>query len=367
MRKDWEPEWEAETGWRVDFTVQGKRIRRRLGIRDKSIKDLARKQAEALYRAAWEKHLAPPEPVRRGTPFSKAARGYIEAGGEARYLPPLIRHFGPDALIEDIGEAEMIEAAIALYPGRAPDTIRRQVRVPISAVIRWAQGRRRRPSTDNRRVRWLTPEEAERLLIAAAHLTLPRHSEPEPYTLAKVAFLLGTGCRASECFAAEVRHWNPGTRQWWIPADIEGAGKTAASARWVRLPERSIECLGDLPEVGRAFRTPYGKPIIVERGRGGQMQASFNRARDAADLGADVTPHVLRHTWATWYYAQTRDFGGLMDLGGWAKADMANRYRKLAPDDLGDRLLAHGWDFRHGYGNGDGGGRVSLENQRATG
>jgi hypothetical protein len=35
-----------------------------------------------------------------------------------------------------------------------------------------------------------------------------------------------------------------------------------------------------------------------------------------------------------------------MDLGGWDKADTANRYRKIAPDDLGARLLAHGWDFR---------------------
>lgn len=63
-------------------------------------------------------------------------------------------------------------------------------------------------------------------------------------------------------------------------------------------------------------------------------------------MGDDVTPHVLRHTWATWFYAQTRDFGTLTDQGGWSKADMANRYRKLAPDDLSERLLKHGWDFR---------------------
>ena len=54
---------------------------------------------------------------------------------------------------------------------------------------------------------------------------------------------------------------------------------------------------------------------------------------------------LLRHTWATWYYAQTRDFGGLMDLGGWRKADMANRYRKMAPASLVQDLLEAGWDF----------------------
>lgn len=79
------------------------------------------------------------------------------------------------------------------------------------------------------------------------------------------------------------------------------------------------------------------------------MQTAFNKARDAAGLGDNVTPHVLRHTWATWFYAQTRDFGTLMDQGGWSKADMANRYRKLAPDDLSERLLKHGWDFRRDH------------------
>ena len=60
----------------------------------------------------------------------------------------------------------------------------------------------------------------------------------------------------------------------------------------------------------------------------------------------DVTPHVLAHTFATWFYAPIRDFGALMDQGGWTKADMVNRYWKLAPDDLSKRLLKVGWDFR---------------------
>lgn len=347
MPKEWEPEWDQDLGvWTVEFSVGGQRVRRRLGIRDRSLKALARKAAEKLYREAWDRHLAPPEPVRAGTPFFKAADGYQKTGGEARYLPRLAAHFGPDTMIEDLDEPAILAAALELYPDASPETRRRQVRVPVSAVIRWAQGRRRQKRADRPRTRWLTPEEAERLIQAAARLTLPRHSAPEPYTLAKIAFLLGTGCRPSECFAADVRHWNPATRQWWIPAEEEGAGKTDGAARWVRVPERAVGLIGALPEVGRAFLTPYGQPIVVERGRGGQMQASFNAARDEAGLGPDVTPYTCRHTWATWFYAQTRDFGALMDLGGWTKADTANRYRKIAPDDLGDRLLAHGWDFR---------------------
>ena len=32
-----------------------------------------------------------------------------------------------------------------------------------------------------------------------------------------------------------------------------------------------------------------------------------------------------------------------MDLGGWEKADMANRYRKIAPTGLGEELVVKGW------------------------
>lgn len=369
MPKDWEPFWDDKAGvWCTEFRVGGERVRRRLGIRDRAGKPLARRAAEALYRDAWDRHLAPPPPrARLGTPFFTAAKGYADAGGEARYLPRLLQYFGPHTMIEDIDEALVVQAELELYPDASPETRRRQVRVPISAVVRWSRGLRRRPRSDRPRTRWLTPEEAERLIAAAARLTLPRHPRPERRTLAKIAFLLGSGCRPAECFVAEVKDWNPATRQWWIPAEHVGAGKTDGAARWVRLPARAVDLIGAMPDVGRAFLTPYDQPIVVTGESGGQMAESFNRARDAAGLGADVVPYTLRHTWATWYYAQTRDFGALMDLGGWTKADTANRYRKLAPDDLADRLLDHGWDFRSGFGQGSGKSAPRLAFSQETG
>ena len=78
---------------------------------------------------------------------------------------------------------------------------------------------------------------------------------------------------------------------------------------------------------------------------GGQIQTAFNNARDSAGLGRDVTPHVIRHTWATWFYAATKDYGQLLDIGGWRTTSSAERYRKMAPADLGDRLAQAGWDF----------------------
>ncbi len=321
MPRPWEPAWNG-TDWQVDFRVKGRRIRRRLGIRDRSLKGIASRQAKAIYQTEWQRPADEPT----GTPFYLAAKAYSDAGHESRFLPRLMLHFGQHTCIEDIGEVEIAAAGMAIYPHAKTETIRRQVRVPIQAVINFATGRRRQPRADTPRTRWLTPEEAEHLLACAGR------AGP------MIAFLLGTGCRTGEMFALERAEINDATRQAWIADPKNGEG------RWVQIAARAWGMF-DLPDVGAVFRTPKGLPYKIRVRGGGQMATAFNKARDLAGLGEDVTPHVLRHTWATWYYAQTRDFGGLMDLGGWKKADMANRYRKLAPADLADRLHAHGWEF----------------------
>lgn len=327
MSTPWEPTWNKAAGcWTTEFRIEGRRIRRRLPIRDRSLKTQARQRAREIYREEIERGLSAPQPV--APYFWQAAQGYVSAGGESRFLPKLMQYFGQDTTIEDIGEVEIAAAAMEIYPKASPDTHRRQVRVPIRAVLRWARGERRQRSTDTRRTRWLLPAEAESLLNVCDDLTRQ-----------KVGFLLGTGCRTGEMFRLEMPDLNLATRQAFIADPKNGR------PRWVRFPARTLTLLGKLPEVGAVFRTPKGLPYKLREKGGGQMQGAFNKARDAAGLGRDVTPHTLRHTWATWYYAQTRDFGGLMDLGGWEKADMANRYRKLAPDDLGETLYRHGWDF----------------------
>ena len=340
MPADWEPAWDdAAQRWRVDFTIEGQRVRKRLGVRDRGSRAEARALAQALYKSLWQRVLSAPEVTAK--PFYLAAKGYVDAGGEARFLPRLITYFGQDADCADIGEPEITAAGIDLYPHAAMDTRRRQVRVPINAVLRFSRGERRRPSTDRPTLEWLTPEEFEPMLGADAD------------TVAKLAFLVGSGARTGEMLASNVTDWNMATRQVWIPADETGAGKTPLAARMVRLPVRAAALIGARPEVGRAFLTPKGKPYILRQNGGGQIKGAMDKAVALAQLGTGrkITPHVLRHTWATWFYAQTRDFGALMDLGGWSKADMANRYRKIAPDDLADRLYDHGWDFRQEFGN----------------
>ena len=344
MPQDWEPRWHEAHGWYVSFTVEGRRVRCRLRIRERGARPLARKAARKLWEDEWASALNP-APVRTGPAFWEAAGAYMEAGGERRFLAKLLPVIGREAMASDVDEAMVDDVAAALYPDASPATVQRQVRGPMFAVRRHAEGKRRRRGADRKRLRWLTPEEAERLILTASRLTLPRHSEPELHTLRKIVAMLGTGWRTGECFAADVADWRPETREWWTPAIVAGAGKSDAAARWVVMPQRAVDLMGELPEVGRAFLTPYGKPIVMRENGGGQMATAFNRARDAAGLGPDVTPHVLRHTWATWAYAQTRDLLWLARRGGWSSTRMVERYAHLAPADLPARLRAHGWDM----------------------
>ncbi len=272
--------------------------------------------------------------------FAEAALTYIESGGETRFLGRVVEYFGPDTLLRDVDNEALNKAARVLFPEAAPATIDRQLVVPVSAVVRLAAEdglcelrKFRRRAKDRARVRWLTPEEAERLIAAARELA--------PHLIRPLGILLGSGARTGEALALQRATFHAATGEAFIEETKNG------EPRMIRFPRRALDmiCEGDLPELGPICHTPKGRPYVIRQNGGGQIAGAFARCREAAGLGPDVTPHVLRHTWATWFYAQTRDFGALMDLGGWKKSDMANRYRKIAPEDLDARLAAHGWDF----------------------
>lgn len=269
--------------------------------------------------------------------FAEAALEYLQTGGEGRFLGRVLDYAGPSTLVAEIDNGWISKAAGALYPEARPATINRQLIGPVSAVInqvaengRATPRKFRRLKAPGARTRWLAPAEAERLLDAAGDHLVPI-----------LAIMLGTGCRVSEVLRAEALDWHGSTGELWLPETKNG------HPRMVQMPERArdlIEAAG-LPRSGMLFRTPTGAPYAARENSGGHIKTAFNRARIAARLGPDVTPHVLRHTWATWFYACTRDYGQMLDLGGWRTPKTAERYRKIAPANLGEVVLAAGWDF----------------------
>lgn len=320
-------------------TVAGRRIEKSLGTSNRT---LALEALRDLELSLETEAIKGPQ-----TTFAAAAIAYMDDGGERRYLAPILNYFGPDKLVTDITPQDIAQAGRAICPNVQPATRRRQVATPARAVIgHYQRGGMRPKSTGHARTRWLTPSEAEALIIGARQVDKEADkggARCERLVLA----LLGTGCRTGELVRLQVSNINPKAGQAWI------ANKTMTkSPRWVSV-ERSRAMpalLSDLPKSGAAFRTPKGEAYKSgQNNSGGQFAGIFNKARDIAGLSDDVTPHVCRHTWATWFYAATgHNLVALMTNGGWAKADMAMRYTKLAPADLAEQLTNYGWNFAIG-------------------
>jgi len=318
--------------WHIRGTVAGQRIRQSTGTGHKGQADALRIRLEA---EAFERHTLGRD---ASLTFAQAALTYMQSGGEARFLAPILTHFGPKTRLVDVDNDAVNTCAAQLYPNAAAATINRQVITPISAVINMAVDdglcaprRLRRRKVKQGRTRWLTPAEAEALIgVADARLGAMLH------------FLLGTGTRSGEMLKLDVADLDLEAQEAFI------AETKTAQPRRVRFPQRTKRALAayGLPELGRVFRTPKGKPYVIRENGGGQIAEAFKQAREKAGLGADVTPHVCRHTWATWFWAQNKDLVALMAHGGWDTPSIALHYTKLAPASLARDLLEHGWEFR---------------------
>jgi hypothetical protein len=122
---------ERDGVWYAYGSIGGKRIRKSLGTRDKkrAIEILAQFKA-----TAWKRHTYGEEAVRL---FEEAATSYMQQGGEARYLVPIIKYF-KGRTIGTIKPAEIRSMALTLYPRHSPATRNRQAVIPARAVINHA-------------------------------------------------------------------------------------------------------------------------------------------------------------------------------------------------------------------------------------
>lgn len=269
--------------------------------------------------------------------FARAMTAYVDAGRDARFLDRILEHFQSTKLAE-IDNAAMSRAANALYPGRAPATIRRQLYVPVNAIINFVSDPKlRAPKGGGARTMFVMPALADRIIQAST-------TQPSPWLPALITFLFGQGSRAGETFAIDARD------------DIDLAGRWAmlrdpknGHERRVTLQPRVVAALSVLPNLGQPgplFRRFDGRAFTEKTGRGGQVRTAFARAVETG--GGDpkiVTPHICRHSWATWFYAQTKDPLRLKEEGGWLSNEY-QRYVKLGTPEIGDEAFARGWDFK---------------------
>jgi integrase len=309
--------------WYVHGTIRGVTVRESTGVADQKVAETirARREWEIIQRSVFG-----PEAT---ATFVGAAVSYLEAGGEKTYLKPIIARIGSTPLAK-IDQALIEKTARALYPNGSPATLNRQAFTPIAAVLNHAAARGmcakrivERPEQPKGRVRWLTFDEAERLLNACSEHLYPL-----------VMFLLGSGARLSEALYLD-----------WREVDLANAHVTFLDTkngehRGVPLHARLVAVLRNLRHRrGRVFRTPAGIGYAEKESGGGQIKTGFRGACRRAKI-KDFTPHDCRHTWATWHYAANRDLVALMKLGGWKSERMVLRYAHVNVSQLAPSVAA---------------------------
>ena len=179
------------------------------------------------------------------------------------------------------------------------------------------------PKTDNRRLRFLTHDEADRLLEHVAKRS------PELYAISLVS--LHCGLRAGEIF-----------NLMWSDVDFDRETLTLRDTKNGRT--RIAYMTGPVREL-IADRDKGGPGEAVFPGRGGVRRSYVSNAFERAvkDLGFNdgitdarqkVVFHTLRHTFASWLVEQGTDLYSVKELMGHRTLSMTERYSHLAPESL---------------------------------
>jgi integrase len=163
------------------------------------------------------------------------------------------------------------------------------------------------------RLRWLSHDEAERLLAE-----LPEH------LAAMMRFSLATGLREANVVGLQWSQLDMQRRCAWIHADQAKAEKAIA----VPLGAEALTVINaQLGKHDRVVFTYAGAPIT---------RANNNAWRKAL-LRAGISDfrwHDLRHTWASWHVQNGTPLHILKELGGWADLTMVMRYAHLSSNHL---------------------------------
>lgn len=189
----------------------------------------------------------------------------------------------------------------------------------------------KKPSEDNRRLKFLSHEEADVLLAALA--------KRSPDVHAQALLALNCGLRAGEIFALE-----------WGDIDIErsvitirGTSRKAGTRTKSGLSRSAI--MTAAVQTMLEVRPKGGHHELVFPGRGGkritQVSDTFNRV--VAELGFNdgveddrqrIVFHSLRHTFASWLVEGGTDLYTVKELMGHQTLAMTERYSHLSPDKL---------------------------------
>lgn len=182
------------------------------------------------------------------------------------------------------------------------------------------------PQPKNKRIRWLEPVEAQRLIDEC----------PEPLK-SVVKFALSTGLRRSNIVNLEWQQIDMQRRVAWINPEESKSGRAIG----VALNDTACQVLRN--QIGKhhkwvfVYQEKCTRPDGTKTDAVRKMRYDANTAWRAALKRAGIEDfrfHDLRHTWASWLVQAGVPISVLQEMGGWESIEMVRRYAHLAPNHL---------------------------------
>lgn len=184
-------------------------------------------------------------------------------------------------------------------------------------------GKVKKPSEDNRRMRFLTHEEAEQLLDGLAKKSRDVHDQ--------ALLSLHCGLRAGEVFALT---WADVDMNRGMLAIKDTKSKRNRTAIMTSMVKDMLKGRGPSAPTEYVFPAKGGKKT-------GQVSQTFIKVVNVLGFNADVLDarqkivfHSLRHTYASWLVEQGVDLYVVAELMGHETLAMTKRYAHLSPSHL---------------------------------
>jgi integrase len=288
-------------------------------------KKAEQRQAEILFSEVWDKYQKQAKADRGESSLTREASLYLH------WIEPALANIP----MKDVSpfHIEKIKSKMA-KKGRAPRSVEYTLAI-IRQVFNYAKrtdlftgdnpvSKVKIPRTDNRRVRFLTHEEADTLLAELMKKSKQVHD---------MALLsLHTGMRAGEIFGLT-----------WGCVDLD-AGTLLLKDTKNKASRTAFMTQAVKDMLAEIMTGDAGMDDLVFPGRNGvkmvQMSKTFKRTVDSLfNEGVDdprqrVTFHSLRHTFASWLVMEGVDLYRVKELLGHKDLTMTQRYSHLAPDSL---------------------------------
>lgn len=184
------------------------------------------------------------------------------------------------------------------------------------------------PQPKNKRIRWLEPHEAIRLINEC----------PEPLK-SVVRFALSTGLRRSNIINLEWQQIDMQRKVAWINPEESKSGRAIG----VALNDTAAKVLRE--QIGKHNKYVFVHTHASNRSDGSltpeirKLRVDSNKAWYSALKRAGIDNfrfHDLRHTWASWLVQSGVPISALQEMGGWESIEMVKRYAHLSPNHLNE-------------------------------